>query len=85
MHISIFPSVLFRDVARPNFDTLYSIAWLDLTKELLIISAPETVGRYYLLPVLDLGTVVFANSGKRLADTKEGHFDYSRQSTLYAR
>jgi hypothetical protein len=30
-HVRAFPPADFRDVVRPNFDTLYSIAWLDLT------------------------------------------------------
>lgn len=85
MHILTFPSANFRDVVRPNFDTLYSVAWLDLTKELIIISASETGGRYYMLPMLDLWAVVFANSGNRSTGTKEEHFDHRRQSALYAR
>jgi hypothetical protein len=74
MQIPTFPPAEFRDVVRPNFDTLYSIAWLDLTKEPIIISVPDTDGRYYMLPMLDMWTDVFANPGKRSTGTKEGHF-----------
>src|ERR1700694_5659304 len=45
-----FPPADFKAVVRPNFDTLYSIAVLDMTKEPVIVSAPDTNGRFYLLP-----------------------------------
>ena len=68
-HIPAFPTADSREVVRPNFDTLYSIGWLDLTREPVIISMPDTDGRYYLLPLMDLWTDVFAVPGKRTSGT----------------
>ncbi|WP_013323775.1 DUF1254 domain-containing protein [Gloeothece verrucosa] len=73
-HLRAFPDASFTAVVSPNSDTLYSSAWLDLSNEPMILSVPDTAGRYYLMPMLDAWTNVFASPGKRTTGTGKGDF-----------
>ena len=64
-----YPSAKFRDVTAPNADTLYTTAWLDVTKEPWILSLPDMNGRFFLFPMLDGWTNVFQVPGKRTTGT----------------
>ena len=58
-----YPTAAFKDVTAPNADTLYSSAWLDLSKEPYILQLPDEHGRYYLMPMLDAWTECLCRSG----------------------
>ena len=73
-HVREYPPADMKVVVRPNFDTLYSIAWLDLVKEPIILTVPDTDGRYYLMPLLDMWTDAFAVPGKRTTGTQAGDY-----------
>lgn len=72
-HKKEFPDHTFRKVVKPNNDTYYSTAWLDLKTEPIILTVPAT-NRYYLLPLYDAWTNVFATPGTRTTGTKAQNF-----------
>jgi hypothetical protein len=73
-HKRALPDAASTDVVNPNPDMLYSQAWLDLAREPIVLSLPDTRGRYYVMPMLDAWTNVFQSPGKRTTGTKKGDF-----------
>lgn len=64
-----YPTASDHEVTAPNADTLYTMAWLDVSKEPYILGIPDAHGRYYLVPMLDGWTTVFEDPGKRTTGT----------------
>jgi hypothetical protein len=73
-HARAYPGSDEKDIVRFNFDTLYSFAWLDVGPEPVIVSVPDTKDRYYLLPLLDMWTDVFAVIGSRTTGNGAGNY-----------
>ena len=69
-----FPDANFTAVVRPNADTYYHTGFLDLTSDALVLTVPNTNGRYYLLPMLDAYGNVFSSPGKRTTGTQADTF-----------
>lgn len=75
-HFRTYPNADAKDVVRFNFDTLYSLAWVDLSHGPVILTVPDTHGRYYLVPSLDMWSDVFASVGSRTTGTQAGEYAY---------
>lgn len=69
-HFRRFPDHTLTAIVKPNVDTYYSIAWMDLEKEPLVLSMPAT-DRYYLLPFYDAYSNIFASPGTRTTGADE--------------
>lgn len=54
-----YPAVDNHCCAAPNADTLYAIAWLDVSREPSIFGIPDMGDRYYIMPMLDGFSEVF--------------------------
>lgn len=58
----------------PNNDTLYSMTWLDLKKEPVILSHPDMGDRYFTFEVASMTSDNFAYIGKRTTGGKAGSY-----------
>ena len=73
-NLRTYPDAGFKEVTAPNSDTLYSAAWLDLSQDAYVLSVPNENGRYYLMPLLNAWTTVFADPGTRTTGTDAQKF-----------
>jgi hypothetical protein len=64
----------YRDGGSPNNDTLYSTAWVDVSKEPIVLSHPDMGERYFTFEIADMSSDNFAYVGKRTTGSKAGNF-----------
>src|SRR5262245_38760446 len=72
-NVKRYPPADYSGVSAPNADTLYSLAWLDLT-EPQVFSHPDMGKRFYLFPMIHLWMTIFASPGTRTTGQKAGNF-----------
>ena len=64
----------YRDGGGPSNDTLYSIVWLDLAKEPVILSHADMGDRYFTFEIAGMSSDNFGYIGTRTTGSKAGHF-----------
>lgn len=69
-----YPDASFRFIPRTGLDTQFALAWADLNDEPLVLSVPDTSGRYYAIALFDMWSNVFASIGSRTTGTEAGNF-----------
>jgi len=74
-HATALAGPEFKAIVRPNNDTLYSSAWLDLRAEPMVIGVPEIKDRrYYSFQLVDLYTHNFGYIGTRATGFGNGYY-----------
>jgi hypothetical protein len=64
----------YRDGGAPNNDTLYSVSWLDVGKEPVILSHGDVGDRYFTFEIASLNSDNFAYVGASATGSKPGSF-----------
>jgi hypothetical protein len=73
-HASRLMDASYRDGGCPNNDTLYSIAWLDLGPEPIVLSHPDMGERYFTFELIGIDSNNFDYVGQRTTGSKPGNF-----------
>ena len=69
-----FPNAQFKDVVRPNVDTLYTTAFISMKEGPWAFEMPANNKRYELMPFMDAWTNVFASPGTRTSGNQGGTY-----------
>jgi hypothetical protein len=69
-----YVSPYFTNVVRISLNSLWTTGFVDLAKEPIVLSAPDTKDRYYVFSVMNMWTDVFMSVGKRATGTGPGNF-----------
>ena len=69
-----FPDAQFKEVVRPNVDTLYTSAFIDTRQGPWVFDMPANASRYDVMPFMDAWTNVFAAPGTRSSGTAGGRY-----------
>ena len=69
-----FPDASFKDVVRPNVDTLYTTAFIDMAQGPWVFEMAPNTQRYEVMPFMDAWTNVFAAPGTRVTGTAGGKY-----------
>lgn len=73
-HSSVLSNPSIQSGGSPNCDTLYSTAWLDLSKEPLVLQVPEIADRFYNIEMACVDSDNFAYVGTRATGTEAGNY-----------
>jgi len=73
-HVRKLVDASYREGGAPNQDTLYSIAWVDVRKEPVILSHPDMGNRYFTFELASIDSDNFAYVGQRTTGSKAGSF-----------
>ena len=73
-HAAQLMDATYRDGGCPNNDTLYSIAWLDLGEEPIILSHPDMGERYFTFELMGVGSDNIDYIGQRTTGSKAASF-----------
>lgn len=73
-HAARLLDATYRDGGCPNNDTLYSLAWLDLSDGPIILSHPDMGERYFTFEIMAFTSDNVDYVGQRTTGTKAGHF-----------
>ena len=73
-HATHISNADYKDGGTPNNDVLYSVAWVHVGDEPIILSHPDMKDRYFVFQLVDFTSDNFGSVGQRVTGSAAGHF-----------